>query len=184
MNKLTIGFTLVEILIASSVALIIGILLLSILANNNGVFYKQNAIINEGLSLNDAMSEIDKNISQAINVVDTSDSHTLVLKLPALDANGVLNNIYDYVIIAKDADNNNILRKKVFPDPASNRKSEDLNLTTILDSIDFSYLDRSGAIVSPNLATSVSVTLSVKSSYGSITSARSSTSVTTLKNAL
>lgn len=193
MKILSEGFTLVEVLIASAVALIIGLFLMSILVNNNGIFYKQNAIVNEGLGLNDAMNEINKNILQAVNVavsypqdspIYISGSHTIILKLPALGVDGIINNIYDYVVIIKDSDKNNILRKKVFPDPASTRKSEDLVLTTILDSINFGYLNRSGVIVNPELATSVSTALSVKSSSGSISSARTSTMITTLKNAL
>lgn len=178
------GFTLVEILIASAIALIVGIFLLSILANSNGIFYKQNAIVSEGLSLNDSMSEIDKNIRQATSVADTSDVHTLMLKLSALGVDGMIDNVYDSIIIAKDPDKNNILRKKVIPDVASIRKSEDLVLTTMLDSINFVYLNKLGEIVNPQTATSVSITLSVKSGSGSINSKRSSTIITTLKNAL
>lgn len=187
------GFTLVEILIASAISLIVGIFLLSILINNNGIFYKQNAIINEGLSLNDALSEIDKNIRQAANIeisyppdspFYTTDAHTIILKLPALGTEGVLNNVYDYVVITKDIDKDNILRKKVFPNPSSIRKAEDLVLTAILDAIDFGYFNKLGEAVNPNLATSVSTTLSVKSGYGAIDSNRSSTAITTLKNAL
>lgn len=193
MKILSEGFTLVEVLIASAIALIIGLFLVNILVNNNGVFYKQNAIVNEGLSLNDALSEINKNILQAVNVavsypqdspIYISDSHTLILKLPGLGAEGVLSDIYDYVVIIKDPDKNNILRKKVFPDPASIRKSEDLVLTTILDSINFGYLNKSGEAVNPQTATSVNTTLSVRSNYGSINSARSASASTTLKNAL
>ena len=193
MKNNNLGFTLVEILVASAVAMIIGVFLMSILVNSNGIFYKQNAIVNEGLSLNDAIAEIDKNILQGVSVAEiypevsplyTTDSHTLILKLPGLGAEGVLTDVYDYVVIARDADKNNILRKKVFPDAQSTRKSEDLVLTTILDAIDFSYLNKSGGSVNPNLATSISTVLAVKSGNELINSKRSSTTVTTLRNAL
>jgi len=137
--------------------------------------------------------EIDKNILQGVGVAEiypevsplyTTDSHTLILKLPGLGAEGVLTDVYDYVVIARDADKNNILRKKVFPDAQSTRKSEDLVLTTILDAIDFSYLNKSGGSVNPNLATSISTVLAVKSGNELINSKRSSTTVTTLRNAL
>ena len=47
MKNNNLGFTLVEILVASAVAMIIGVFLMSILVNSNGIFYKQNAIVNE-----------------------------------------------------------------------------------------------------------------------------------------
>lgn len=178
------GFTLVEILIASAIALIVGLFLTGILINNNGIFYKQSSLVNTGLSSNDVMSEIDKNIRQATSVTDTSDSNTMILKLPALGENGMIDNVYDLVIIAKDANKNNILRKKVIPDSLSIRKSEDLVMTTILNSIDFIYLNKSGSVVNPQSATSVKTSLVVKSSFGATTSSGSSSAITTLKNAL
>lgn len=187
------GFTLVEILIASAIALIVGLFLTSILINNNGVFYKQSSLVNTGLSSNDVMSEIDKSITQAVSVavaypqdtpLYTTGANTLILKVPALGADGSIENVYDYIVIAKDASKNNVLRKKVFPDVSSIRKAEDLVMTTILNSISFNYLNKAGVIVEPQTATSVKTTLKVQSNFGAVSSDGSSSAVTTLKNAL
>lgn len=186
------GFTLVEMLLALAVTIIIGVYFASILVNNSGFFYKQTAIINEGLSLNDAVSEIDKNIRQASSVAAgypeasptyTSGSETLVLKLPAFSDTGTISNTYDYVVVAKDAANPKVVRLLTFPDSQSIRPSTDLVLTTMLESITFSYLDKNNNPVTPSSAAVVSFEVKVSPKLGSIGgSSRTATMVTTLRN--
>jgi hypothetical protein len=185
------GFTLVETLIAASVALVAGIFLLSILINHSGVYYKENAMVSGGLSLNDAVTDINNQIKQSSSVAvgypeDTptyvTSSNTLVLKLPTLRASGPTTDTFDYVVISIDSSNNKILRVRLFPDALSTRKAMNKVLTPLLDSLNFSYLDKSGNIVAPTSASSVGVALKVLAQTGSISSSRTSTTTTSLRN--
>lgn len=185
------GFTLPEILITLGVAVIIGVLLLAILVNNNIIFYKQSAIVSEGLDLNDATREISSNIQQAAKIADgypedtstfTTSSTTLVLKLPSLGVSGVIDNTYDFVVIAKDVSNPKILRLQTFPDAQSTRHQVNQVLTTLLQEIQFKYLDKDNAEVPFASAVSVETTLTVLAKTGFVTSNRTSTQVTTLRN--
>lgn len=192
MFKANFGFTLLETVIAVAVAMMTGTFLLTILVGNSGVFYKENAVVNEGLDLNDALMQVNNQIKQAAFVATgypeseptyVSDSDTLVLKLPALSASGVLPDTYDYAVIRKDFAKPTILRLQVFPDPTSTRPPVDIVLTTLLQTLQFSYLDQSGSTVAPQQATSVGIALTVLAKTGSIGSGRSATVVTNLRNA-
>lgn len=185
------GFTLVEILIAAAITLIVGIFLLSILINNNGLFYKQSALVNEGLSLNDTISAINKNIMQASSIVASypensplfiSNNETLILKFQSLKNGEIIESIYDHMVFYKDPENPKLLKVQIFPDSGSDRIASTSILTTILQGIVFSYLDKSGNVVLPVSATSVGINLTVLSKTGSIGSSRSSTSITNLRN--
>lgn len=185
------GFSLIETVLAAGLALVVGTFLVAILVSQSGLFYKQNSIISEGLDTNDAMRQVDAHIRQAVAVVSgypevspqyTTGADTLVLKLPALSTSGVINNIYDYAVVIRDSGQAGVLRLQVFPDPQSTRKTSDLVLTTILQSVQFAYLDKSGNSVAPASAASVSVSLTVLAKTGSIGSSRASTIITTLRN--
>ncbi len=187
----SLGFTLVETLVASGVALIVGTLLVGILVNHSGLSYKENALVNEGLSLNDAMGKIDNNIREsaavAIGYPESTPTYTtgnsvLVLKLPALSSSGTIENVYDYAVIAADITQPKVLRLQIFPDSQSIRQPANTVLTTLLNSVTFNYLDRNGNSVTPADAFKVSVNLSVLSQTGSIGSSRSSVSTTSLRN--
>lgn len=185
------GFTLLETVIASAVALVAGTFLVAILVNHSGLFYKQNSIVSEGLSLNDAMREIENNIRQAVYIADgypggspdyTTGAQTLVLKLPALSQSEVIDGVYDYAVVTKDSSEPRVIRVLVFPDFQSTRKASNLVLTNLLESVQFEFLDKSGNLVAPASAASVGTTLTVLSKTGSIGSSRSSSAVTTLRN--
>lgn len=185
------GFTLLETVMAAGIALIVGTFLVAILVSHSGLFYKQSSIVSEGLSLNDAIREIENNIRQAVYVADgypegspdyTTGSETLVLKLPALSESGVVDGVYDYVVVAKDPAQSKVMRIWVFPDPQSTRNASNLVLTTLLESVQFKFLDKSGDLVVPAAAASVGTTLTVLSNVGSIGSSRASSAITTLRN--
>lgn len=186
------GFTLIEVLITSTVGLIMAILMVTILVGNNGFFNKQNAIINEGLSLNDATAKMDDLIKQSASVAVgypeispsyNSGSNILVLKIPSYDAEGnITPDIYDYAIITPDSAKPQILKLLIIPDTLSSRIPQNLVLATILSSIQFKYFDKAGTEVSPNQATSVEANLTVMSKNGAIFSTRSAGMVTKLRN--
>ena len=184
------GFSLLEIVIVIGVSVIVCLLIVSILVSNTGFSYKQTAIVSEGLSLNDVIREIDDVVRQASSVavsypetepIFTTGDETLVLKLPSLSAAGNMDEVYDFLVIAKD-ENPKILKIKIFPDPQSSRASQDKVLTTILSSVKFSYLDENGNTAPPSSAVSIGVDLTVLSKTGSIGSNRSVSAVTKLRN--
>ncbi|MCL5783885.1 MAG: hypothetical protein M1142_00820 [Patescibacteria group bacterium] len=186
------GMTLLEILIASSLALIVGALLLVILTNHSGVFYKQNALVSEGVSLNDAMGQINDIIRQAAQVatgypttspVYVSGSSALVVQMPAIDPSGdPLTNVYDYAVVAADSTYPNILRMQIFPNAQSTRPAINKVLTTLLQTVQFAYVDQNGNPIVPSGAVSVKTDLTLLSGTGKITSQRTATSITTLRN--
>ncbi len=185
------GFTLIETLIAAAGAAIIGTMLLSIWVNNNSVFYKQNSLVGEGLSLNAASQQINGYTRQASAVVVgfpesapvyTTGASVLVLKLPATSSTGPLSDVYDYIVITPDSSNPKVLRLLIFPDSQSTRKRVNTVLTALLEGIEFSYLDQNGHPTTPASAMAVGVQLTVLQATGSIGSSQSSNTVTTLRN--
>ena len=166
------GFTLVEMLIAVSVVGVMGTILVSLLTNNSAIFSDQNTKITQGLELNTAVTHVEEAIKSATGVVSqypptggatyTTGANTIVLSLPAINAQGlVIENTYDYLVIANDPGANKILRKKVYPNALSTRTTEDMVLSTKLSKLEFSYLDSSNSIVSPVQATKVGFIINV-----------------------
>ena len=187
------GFTLVEMLVVVGITLIIGTLLVSLLISQSGVYYKQNTVVNVGINLNDAVSKINSNIKQAaavtagypeISPTYVTGSEVLVLKLVSINTNGPISDVFDYVVVSKDTDHANVLRMQVFPDPQSTRESSNTVLTSLLDSVQFEYLDNAGNSVVPANATSVGLNLTITSQAGGTNSSRTSKTVTNLRNML
>lgn len=185
------GFTLLEIVIATGIGLLVGLLLVGIMVNHNGFFYKQNAVINEGVALNDVLNKLNENIRQSAQIATEypkdsptyhTDQNTLILKLPSINNEILIENTFDYIVISKDTVSPNILRMQTFPDPLSTRKSVSQVLTTILKTISFKYLDKAGQQVSPLLATSVETTITLLTKTGSISSEKTATTLTNLRN--
>lgn len=180
-------------MLASAVAGVIGILLISILVNTSGFFYQQQSVINEGINLNDVLGQISSLVKEAQAVARvypetgtpqfSTLSTTLVLKLPGINQNEVLSDINDFVVVAKDSQNSKVLRLKIFPDPGSIRLGKDSVLTTFLESIKFSYLDKGGSeVLTPDLAEAIKIDLSVLAKTGSIGSKRSGSITVNLRN--
>ena len=159
------GFTLVESLIGMSLAGIIGVLLISTLAQNNSLFSNQNANINQGILLNQSSSQINDLIRSASSVAlnnpfgspqYTSSAEVLVLALPSINSTGdVIDNIYDYAVITKDIDDPKILKEIIFPNTLSSRKSKNQILSTRLSNLAFQYYDDANNSVASNLATKI-----------------------------
>lgn len=186
------GFTLVETLLASVVAVIVGIALSTLLVNHTGTFYKETGLVNDGVGLNDTLKAIDDQIRQASNVIAqypesgppsfTTSNTQLVLKLPSYNGNGVINNTFDYVIVTRDATVLNVLKIITYGNASSLRKNSNKVITTFLDNLGFRYLDASGTQVTPTNAKQVQTDITVKSSQGSVSSQRTASSKTILRN--
>jgi type II secretory pathway pseudopilin PulG len=187
------GFTLVEMVIVSAVVMLVGGLVIGIIVNNTGFTKSQSSAINSSVSLNNVMSQIQNDIRESaavasgyptVNPTYQSSATILVLKLASLNSNGVIDNVFDYIVYTPDAQNAKILHRIVYADAQSTRTSSDQVLTTILDDIQYDFLDRNNAAITATSAVNIKVTISMLDKTGSIGSSKSATSVTTLRNML
>lgn len=186
------GFSLMEVLIAMSVAVVAGVLLMGMWVQNNNVFYKEQAVSSQQVNVNDVSDQISLSIRSAASVA-TSLSHNsvlyttgleaLVLTIPSIDANQkVIEDTFDHIIIAKDSQNTKVLKKFVVPNGASNRKSENKVLTTKLSEINFYYLDQNNLAVSPTSAAKINFSFKVLENYGGKTEESSKSGQVNLRN--
>lgn len=173
-----IGFTLIEALIGVTISSIVGVLLISLLTQNNGLLTQQSAKVSQGTSLNDTETQISELIKSSSSVISSypvispqymTGLTTLVLAIPALDSSGAaVDNVSDYVVITKDPSNSKLLRKMIFPDTnlPSTRKSQNQVLLTRLSLLEFTYLDNANQIVSPTSATKIKYVINQQENTG------------------
>lgn len=158
------GFTLAEVVIGVAVTAVVGGLLILILVQSSGLFYRESAKVAQGLGLNDSLSQIENSIRKSQSIVATSSASQLLLKIPSIDGLGnVITNTFDTAVFQRQEDK---LKYQLLPDPLSSQKSADLILTKDVDSLLFQYFDASGQEVSPTLSVKVKVTLSLKQRIG------------------
>jgi len=169
------GFTLAEVIVAVSISIVVGALLLGLMINNTGLFYQQSSKLSQGLGINDSLSGIRSSIKEADAVASgyptsnptyITSSTALVLQLHAIDSSG--NNIFgksDYVVFTISQ---NRLYYKVYPDTSSGsvRASTDQILTSSVDSIKFEYFDAGNQAVAPTNAIKIRATLTLKQKAG------------------
>jgi type II secretory pathway pseudopilin PulG len=163
------GISLFELLIVITLSSLIGAALISFLVKNSGLFYQQNAQINQEISQNNTLDQLRSAILSAAYIASgypvaspeyTTGTNVLVLAVPSIDASGlVISNTYDYIVFTKDPQKPTILRKFIFPDTLSKRKSENRVLTTRLSNIFFYYFDKSGNVVSPTTASQIKLVM-------------------------
>lgn len=184
------GFTLLETVLASMVALVVGTFLVSIMIQNTGLFYKQTSLVSEGLSINDVLGTLSLDIKSSSQVAAgypddlsqfTTDAGTLVLKIPSVGESDIIPQTYDFAVFHKDA-NPKILKKRLFPNAQSSRAPVDEVLTAMLDNIEFLYLDGSGSPAPAAEAAGVKVTVTVLSKTGTYGSRQTSSIVANLRN--
>lgn len=141
------GLTLIELLISLSIAILAGILLLTVMVNTLGLFYKESSTLTQGLSINDALSKIRSAVKQSSAVTSsfisgvtyTSSATQLILKIASIDSsNNLIANTFDYFVFFLDEGK---LRFKTFPDVSSSRDPQDQIFSTNVKSLEFKYLD-------------------------------------------
>ncbi len=187
-KKGSLGFSLLEVVIACLLGILISAYIVSIFVKNTGLVYQQATTVSAGLDVNQSLYQITNYIKQAESVSTsysgyTSSGSVLVLQLPGLDASGnVLSGVSDYVVVTQDSTNNKILRLIVIPNSSSSRPAANTVLTTILKSITFIYYNSTGGMVTPSSASQVSTTLITGSGEGPVSSEASSSAQTTLRN--
>lgn len=185
------GLSLMEILVAMAIATAVGGLLLVIVLNSTGVYYKESSKLQEGVNTNDIQASIRESIKNASAIsasyvfggtTYTSNPTQIVFKVPAIDAsNNIISNTFDYFVYFLDT---NKLRLKTFPDFQSSRKAQDQIFSTILDSLNFQYFNSATPPieVSPSSASKVRITLTLKQKSGSNFEIHTATSEANLRN--
>ena len=188
------AFSLIEIIIAMSIAVTAGTLLLKIMVDNSTLYTNQNAQVQQGLGLNDTLYKVRGRIKQAYgvalaypeactdNCLYTSGQDTLVLKIPTVDdSDNVLTATYDYYIYYIDSRR---FYEKARPNVNSSTNPYEQILAHEAESVSFNYLDALGVSVLPNLdlAQKVRVTLTLKRNVGVNPEASTATSEAALRN--
>lgn len=169
------GFTFIEVLISLGISAVVGSLLLVIITNSAGIFYKESSKIQSGLNINDALLEIRENIKQSSAIVATytsgsitytSGASQLVLKTSSIDStNNIIPDVFDYYVYLLDQSK---LRLKTFPNALSSRKAQDRIFSTIVNSLLFQYLNSATppTEVTPVSATKIKITITLKQKSG------------------
>lgn len=187
------GFTVFEILIGISITAVAGFLITGLLTSSGQVFLDQTTQVNQGLSSSQSRQEIEDSIKYSAGVVAqypptgtaqfTTGDQVLVLKVPAVSANGqVIDSVFDYIVIAKNPSDSKILRKMIFPNGLSHRNSENKVLSTSLKSLGLVYLDGNNNQVSPTQAVRITYTINLSDQEGLTENNNSSTGTVNLKN--
>lgn len=189
-----VGLTLVEAIIATAIAAVVGILLPIIIINSTNLFYTQSSKVEQGLGINDALSKIRETIKESNSVAAAyppqgaptynSNSGQIVLKIPALDSSGnAVSNAFDYFVFFLDGDK---LRFKIFPDTSlpSSRKSQDQILSLNVTILNFQYYNSATppSEVSPTAAAKVKISLTLRKKSGLEVETNSATSEANLRN--
>ena len=185
------GFTIVEVLISMLIASIVGGLLVVIMVNSFGLFYKQSSKVEEGLNINTALSSIQNNIKDASSIAIsftkgsetyTSGQNQLVLTVPSIDSsNNIIASTYDYFVLFQDT---NMLRYKVFVDSVSKRKPQDQIFSTSVNNLVIKYFNLASppVEVSPSNARKVRVTVFLKQKIGISFETTTATTEANLRN--
>lgn len=187
------GWSLIEVLIVMTVAAVAGGLIINLMVSSNRIFFDQSAHINQGLSINQTELELTSLIKSCAGAAAqypvsgmaqyTSDSDTLVIKLPAISSNGdVIESVYDYAVVEADSSNPAILRKQVFKDEQSFRNPENKVLSTGLNSITFAFLDTSNNPTTPVQAKRISFIIKLSTKSGFSNKESSGSGIVNIKN--
>lgn len=186
------GFTLVELLVTTGVVVVAGVLLLAVLINSTGIFYKESSKIGQGLNSNDALNSIRQYVKSASAIAATyqvdeltslvTSSTQLILKLPSIDSNeNIIADVSDYFVFFKQGDK---MRLKSYPNLQSSRLAIDQVLSSNVESLLFQYFDNSltPQEVEPQFAVKIKVTLNLRQKNGLGFEENISTSEASLRN--
>ena len=159
------GFTLPEVIIGMVVATLVGGLLILMMVQSAGLFYRESSKVSQGVGLNDSLSKIESSIRKSSGVLASSNSLQLALKFPSIDGSGnIIADTYDTEIFILFEGK---LKIKLLPDPQSSRTALDTILTKNVEGLDFKYLDNLNQEVTATLAKKVIVTISLKEQIAS-----------------
>lgn len=190
-NEQDKGLTLVEVLLAVGVGIIVSTLLLVIMVNSAGLFYKESSKLQEGLNTNDALARVRASIKESSSVAAsytsgtttyTSSATQIVLKIPSVDSSGnIIANTFDYTIFFLEQTK---FRYKLIPNSQSSRKSQDQIFSTSVDNLTIKYLDSQNppSEVAPTSAKKIKLALRLKQKNGQDIEQITATSEANLRN--
>ena len=186
------GFSLFETLLVLGLSSVVGVVLVAMFIQNNGVSNNQHLKSAQGLTVNDIYSQIThhfRNASAIINQYPTTDpqyitdADTIVIQLPSINSSGaVIPSVFDHLIITVDSQNSKILRAITIPDAQSARPSGNQVLATNLQTLLFYYLDTNNGPTSPTNASSINFVVNLTSAQGQTAVESSSSGVINLRN--
>lgn len=191
----SLGFTFPELLVAVSIAVLIGGVLMMIMVNNTGLFYQQSSKVDQGLRLNDALTNIRTSVRDAKSVAASypesapftyvTGPGTLVLKLPTITPAGALiPTTFDYTVYYTQNIGSppvKALKLKTFPDAQSAQKPVDKILSHNVDSIVFKFYSGPDE-VPPVSAKKIMSTLTLKQKAGANYETKTATMEAFLRN--
>lgn len=186
------GFTLVEVLVSMGIATVVASLLVVIIANSAGLFYKQSAKVGQGVGVNDALSKFRETVKEANSIAAgypkatpytyTTSPTQIVLTIPAIDNLGnIISDVFDYYVFTKQEDK---LKFMVFPDIQSFRKSADWILSSNVKEVLFQYFNSQNppGEVAPTTATRVKMVITLRQKSGADFEQSIATSEASLRN--
>lgn len=143
------GFTLLETLVVMAVLIITVVVLAEIYLGQSLFFQREQARVEVALATTRALTDLARQAREGFAVVASSTfdsvayasgSQELILKLPALDAQGqIIAGDFDYVVYYRDQQNPAKLMKKTAVAPASSRPAAFKSLNDYVSGLNFSY---------------------------------------------
>lgn len=191
MKVKNIGFTLTEVLIALGIASVVGTLLLVVIVNSAGLFYKQSSKVEQGLGVNDALAQVSGRVKEASSVAVsyqdgvityTSGANQLVLRITSIDELGdLIADTSDHFVFLLNQDK---LTLKLFPDAQSSRHAQNSILASNVTGVLFQYFDLQNPPqeIQPSTALKIKITLVLKQRSGADFEVSTATSEANLRN--
>lgn len=190
MKGLQKGFTLPELIIASTVAVVISGLLLVIMVNSTGLFYEQSSRVSQGVNVNDALSNIRQTLRSASSIASqypeigtpeySSNQTSVVFKVSAIDPTGnIIPDTQDYIVYYVSDEK---LYERILPNAQSSREDKTQVLSNKVETILFEYLGPADNPVVADTAGKVKITLGLKELVGGVNQTHIATSEASLRN--
>lgn len=153
------GFTLIETIIVVALVSVLMLAIIELFINFNNSYALQNANINNSYSASAFLNETEELSLQADAIVSskvvsgttyTTDTSTLILELPSIDASGdTISGVHDYAVIYLA---NSKAYRILQADVASARRSGTKILSDVVNSLTFTFNN-----VTPASATKISI---------------------------
>lgn len=184
------GLTLVEVLIAMGIASAVGALLLVVIVNSAGLFYKESSKLSQGVDINASLNKFKDSVKGANSIAVSyqdgsityvSGSSQLVLQVPSINESGAIPETFDYYVFFLDQ---NFLKFKSFPNDQSIRFSSDQILSSNVDSLVFIYYDSQSPPqeTAPQNSSKIKMTLVLRQKSGADFEHSIATSEASLRN--
>ena len=161
------GFTLAEVLVVIGLIGILSVFAVGIFFSNNRFYQTQSGEINSIVStrlISDRINEYGRVASAILSsrafssTTYTTGAETVIFQIPSVNGSGgIIAGTYDYALVSKDLSDATRLRLILDPNAASARIARDIELTTNLTSVTFTY-DNGDPTLAKNVNYQVRVT--------------------------